>query len=371
MLALSEVAIEGLSYLPGSHGLLIATSDEKRLQLWSSTFDTDGLIATAARPVSEGVAPSLPSLDRTIALVTGLRPRAPLLRQFTADGKELRVVPQPHFDLRNLALSPDARRLAFRAATTMGKGTALFVFDLERRLGTAVASVQAGGFAAWSADGRMLAVARSGGFVDVVQPGQGTARTLQQGVIGGTTASSVTWTPDNREILFVRERGGNPELAAVRVDDSGQPEPRSVAGIPSLLGAALAPSGRYIAYVAGVPGRALVWVADFPRLANRVQVSSEGAGFPQWSMRGDEVWFVETGDFIAVPITSSSGELTAGKKRKVFTAPSGLSLVSRVGARLFATIDGKEFWIVDDRNEGEARVTLVQKVDQLVARADR
>jgi hypothetical protein len=136
--------------------------------------------------------------------------------------------------------------------------------------------------------------------------------------------------------------------------------------LPSVPRLSLSPNGRVLAYVAGTAPRPVVMVMTFPSLSSRIQVSSEGAWYPQWSSEGDEVWFVQGNDFVAVPIVSSNtGDLTAGPLRKLFIPPSGLRLTDGIKGRLFGTVDAKEFVLIDDRHEGDQQVTVIENVHQL------
>lgn len=193
-------------------------------------------------------------------------------------------------------------------------------------------------------------------------------------VSGGRTrrvASQVrgkaTWTPDGRRLLFVSGTGSATELLSVSTDRKGEPEPHALASIESLQRVSLSPSGRILAYVAGPPGRGALMLAPFPGLSPPRQVAGEGVRYLQWSPRGDELWFDRDNELLAVPVAMTrAGELTSGTPRSLFKPPAGLSLLDSRRGRVFATVDGKEFWMADQRSEGEPRVSVIQNIEPFV-----
>ncbi len=191
---------------------------------------------------------------------------------------------------------------------------------------------------------------------------------LASGIIG-----NATWTSDSRALLFLTRAGDANQVVSLAVDGGTKAAPQTAGPLPRGLFVqtvprlSLSPNGRLLAYVAGAAPRPVVMVMTFPSLSSRVQVSSEGAWYPQWSSKGDEVWFVQGNDLMAAPIVSSNtGELTAGPLRKLFTPPSGLRLTDGIKGKLFGTVDAKEFVLIDDRHEGDQQVTVIQNVHQLL-----
>ena len=113
VLTFAETNIFGMSYLPATRVLLVAAIDQnQRRALWAAPFDIARLTAGQPRPIVDGFLPSSPSADGHIVLMTGARPRLPILRRFDATGREVAAVAQHRVDLRNLELAPDGQRLS-------------------------------------------------------------------------------------------------------------------------------------------------------------------------------------------------------------------------------------------------------------------
>ena len=364
VLSFPESGVIGMAYLREARVLLVSTNDNQRNALWAAAFDRERLTAGEPRPILDGRFPSSPAANGDIALITGVRPRLPLLRRFDANAREIGVFPQHRLDLRNLELAPGGRHLALRAMSTLGSAPGLWIYDLERAVETFVASVRGVAFTAWSPDARRLAVTHwalsdSEGALDVIDVSGG-----RRGRMADRVRGKATWTPDGRRLLFVSGTGTATELLSVPTEGQGAAEPQALASIESLQRVSLSPSGRILAYVAGSPGRGALMLAPFPALSPRRQVAGEGVWHLQWSPRGDELWFGRDNELLAVPVAMTrAGEPTSGTPRSLFKPPPGLSLFDSRRGRVFATSDGKEFWMADERPEGEPRVSVIQNIE--------
>jgi serine/threonine protein kinase len=367
VLSFPDTGIVGMAYLADARVLLVATDDGNRRALWASPFDAASLTAGQPVPIADGFSPSAPSARGDIVLVTGVRPRVPLFRRFTDSGREIATAVQRRLDVRNPELAPDGRRIAYRARTTLGAPTGLWVYDIGRGIETFVAPVQGSGLATWSPDGRRLALTQQSdadGALDLVDVDAGQTRRLVAGGVRGKP----TWTTDNR-VLYIGGPDSAPEIRSISADFPGA-QGEMVASIPSLLRIALSPDGRILAYSDGPPQRAAVTVAPFPAMAPRVQVSAEGVEYFLWSPHSDALWLVSQNAIVSVPIAMNGArKLTSGAPRPIFVPPPGLTLLHSMRGRQFTTLDGKQFWMVDQRLEGVPRVTLIENVERLVRRA--
>ncbi|HEX9764135.1 MAG TPA: hypothetical protein VGA39_02530, partial [Candidatus Acidoferrales bacterium] len=68
------------------------------------------------------------------------------------------------------------------------------------------------------------------------------------------------------------------------------------------------PDGQWIAYVSDESGRDEVYVQSFPKLGNKVAVSTAGGSEPRWSRDGRELYYLSDQGgkrvLVAVPITT-------------------------------------------------------------------
>ena len=100
----------------------------------------------------------------------------------------------------------------------------------------------------------------------------------------------------------------------------------------------------------------------------RRQVSREGGRSPQWSPSGDEVWFSQGQDVVAVRVAlDRAGDLAVMDQRVLWTAPQGIGLFDRFAGTTYATVDGKRFLVLSERRSGYPHIGLIQNVAQLAA----
>jgi Tol biopolymer transport system component len=125
-----------------------------------------------------------------------------------ANGTGLRKVTRgPERDTQ-ATWSPDGRSIAFTRTESEGGAQSLWIVGAD---GTGAQRVADGGPAAWSPDGRRLAV---GGFgLRLVKAGGSGEQRLVSG-----EAEVAAWSADGRRILFTSWRDGNPEVYVVRAD---------------------------------------------------------------------------------------------------------------------------------------------------------
>ncbi len=217
------------------------------------------------------------------------------LVQFDAAGNSRQLSPEPE-TFQSIALAPDGTRLA---ATTWAGG-AVEIHDLRRgsrfRLprGDAIDLM----VNLWTLDGRRVVFAGTridspGGINLFWQPadGSGPPEPLSR-VLGEQHASS--WTPDGRQLAieeFLGDRTTDFDilLLPLQGDRQAQPLLRSPA---REVRPRISPDGRWIAYVSNESGRNEVYVQSFPKLGNKVAVSTSGGTEPLWSRDGRELYYL-------------------------------------------------------------------------------
>ncbi len=110
------------------------------------------------------------------------------------------------------------------------------------------------------------------------------------GLVGGI----ISTTPDGRVVTAHRFARGTGAPAVVWLDRQRDTVWRTL--IPPARRArevTLSPDGRWLAYATDLSGRDEVYVQSFPNVdAGLVQVSVDGGATPQWSPRGDRLFFV-------------------------------------------------------------------------------
>lgn len=180
------------------------------------------------------------------------------------------------------AWSPNGRQLAVVA----GDGAALHVVDADGR-NRALLAFGPVASPDWSPDGRSLTFERFG-WIHRIDADGTDERRLARG-------RSPAWSPGGVRIAFVSDRGGTDDLFALRASGGGLTQLTS--GLGSETDPSWAPSGRRLAYVtdeAGVPEVALLDVASraiAPLTSDRAIASGPG-----WSPDGRRIAYASTRD---------------------------------------------------------------------------
>ena len=95
----------------------------------------------------------------------------------------------------------------------------------------------------------------------------------------------------------------------------------------------LSPDGAYVAYVSNESGRYEVYVKPFPGGAGQWQVSFAGGSDPQWSARGDKLWFRAFGNNLMETSIDRSTTFGVGEPREVLKGdPNAVDLSGICGA---------------------------------------
>ena len=189
---------------------------------------------------------------------------------------------------------------------------------------------------------------------DAVDPlhGKGTAATF-----------GATWSRDARYLAFAGYRPGS--RGDIWVLERGNDKPRPVIETPANESdPTLAPDGQHVAYLSDETGRPELFVRTFPAGAAQVQVTSNGAAFPRWSRRGDEIFFVEGHTLMTVPVREGlpagalaevGPTLQVGNPQRLFDLEEH---AGRVGT--YGTADGQRFLVVRTIEPYEQGIAVVQ-----------
>ena len=194
----------------------------------------------------------------------------------------------------SFALAPDGRRVAV-GVSTPGGGLDIWVKQLDRGPFTRLTFSGRDRRPAWSPDGREIAFVRdsaSGGDVYArAVDGGGTERRLAN---LDRAIQEVSWSHDGRWILVRTETGaaGNGDILALSTRGDSTVV-RVATSAFSELQPAFSPDGRWVAYVSNDAVTNEVYVRPFPNSdAGRWQVSNGGGGSPVWSADGNELFFL-------------------------------------------------------------------------------
>jgi TolB protein len=165
-----------------------------------------------------------------------------------ADGEGGRVALSSTEPIISPAWSPNGRELAYVSFET--QRAAVWVQDLQTGRRSPVANFPGTNSApAWSPTGTHLAVALSRDAVAqlhlVARDGGGPPRRL---TVSGAIDTEPVFTPDGRQLYFVSDRGGGPQVYRMGLDGSA-PERVTFQGSYN-ISPAISPDGKTLAYVA-------------------------------------------------------------------------------------------------------------------------
>jgi hypothetical protein len=84
------------------------------------------------------------------------------------------------------------------------------------------------------------------------------------------------------------------------------------------------PDGRWLAYVSDDSGRQEVYVRSFPQMGAPRRISISGGVWPRWARDGHELYFMERGRLLAVPVRTNGAQLEVGSPTVLFQPTGGL-----------------------------------------------
>ena len=258
------------------------------------------------------------------------------------------------FDLPRL--SPDGRRLAFRAPAP---NCDIWMRDLERGVNTRLTYEGDNHGIAWFPDGSRLAFARGGedGLWEVMAAsvdGTGSVEVLSDTSI--PRASVTSMSPDSKFLLV--GSNGDTAVDVYLVDIAARSARPLLNSRFEEAAAVFSPDGRYIAYVSNDSGRDEVYLQSFPALDRREQISTDGGRSPLWSRDGRELFYRQDRQLLSVEV-STQPALRIGRPELLFD-----SELSTAGLPIWAnyelSADGQSFLMLRDQGgAGGAEVHIV------------
>jgi len=213
-------------------------------------------------------------------------------------------------------LSPDGRLLAFAAGTDDRRD--IWLYELASEKLTRITSEGDSHSPVWTPDGRKLTYGSARGTIEHVfwQPidSSGPAQSL---VTSSNRLWPAAWTPDGRLLLYWDEAPTSFSRSYfISVDGDRTPQPLFPPG-GNPMHFTLSPNGRWVAFMSDETGRTEVYVAPFPALNTRHQLTVEGGHQPRWSRDGRQLFYRWGDGVFAVPVDTGS-TFSAGKPARLF-----------------------------------------------------
>jgi Tol biopolymer transport system component len=294
------------------------------------------------------------------------------------DGRRGAIVGEPaHY--QQLVLSPSGRRAAVQRVDTDDGNADLWVVDLDTGITSRMTTHAAmDGDPAWAPDERSLVFTsyrsgpgtawlwdfvsgRESPYFDIaasaaVRPTSPAAATPPTALAPARIPEGIAvddWTRDGR-YLVVRTFG----QALYLVPTAGDRVAQLMADTPYVEDQSqVSPDGRWIAFNSDESGRWEVYVARFPDVTDRRQVSSAGGVQPRWRRDSGELYYLSLdGVVMAAAVEAGGRENRLGAPRALFrTQVSPSPNVPQYDV----TADGQRFLVLEPARSGGEPVTFV------------
>ncbi len=304
--------------------------------LMARSFDIDtGEFTGAAFPVAEGAVSSgwaayeglgyfSVSPSGVIAYhARGTATRKSVLTWYRRDGTQLSTVGAPEYQY-HLSLSPDGNQAALQIENPDRPGYSIWTYDLEReRKSRLTIHPSSSALPVWSPDSKRIAFGsmRSGKLeIYIKTVGRDDVEPLYEGGLASYTnaeidgsaeirsAHALDWSPDgNYLVYFTKDDSGNADLWAVLLDQRDRPIPIMHSPYTE-EDAAISPDGHWLAYTSDKAGQFEIYVTGFPGSGRTWQISADGGIRPEWSPKGNELFFLDPNYTLKAAEVKSEGE---------------------------------------------------------------
>ena len=249
-------------------------------------------------------------------------------------------------------LSPDGTRLAIQA--TSPQGSDIWVYDLATRTPTRLTTAGNAFGPAWTPDGRRVVFLsnRSGGYAFWWQLADGSSPAEK--LVEGEGMFAGTVSPDGHTLIFQRQRKNAWGLWQAKLDGDRKARPLSVEAFDEYM-PAIAPDGRWLAYVSNASGPLEIYVRPFPGPGAAIQVSRGGGTEPVWSRDGHRLFYRSGRQLVAATVSDGSSFVVAARA-PLFTDDFEGEMPH---SNYDITPDGKRFIMVAARAQGGPETVVV------------
>ena len=271
---------------------------------------------------------------------TGVNSNGSTLQWVDRSGNRLGTLGE-EADYGDVALSPDATRVAVSVLDRARNTRDLWIYDIMRGIRTRF-TFDAGDerFASWTPDGSHIVFSSNRvGNEDLYRKSSNGAGVEEAVLTAEGTQRPFSWSSDGRYLLY--ESGTPPDIWVLPTFGDRKPFPLLETPFVEAQ-PRLSPDGKWVAYQSNESGRAEVYVTGFPKAAGKWQVSTSGGSWPAWNGAGTELFYVNTNtsEFLAADVSSEADGFRVRGVQPLFQISARI-----LGSSYAATPDGKRFLV--------------------------
>jgi serine/threonine-protein kinase len=221
----------------------------------------------------------------------------------------------------------------------------IWIFDLERGTRSRVTFEDGWDYLpVWSPDGRRIAWSHSdpttGGWHVYVRDVDGSTPPQHRYGQGREVAWATAFSPDGRSIAVSQTVEG--EGGITMISDAGSDPPAALVDHPAYpeRNPSFSADGKWVSWASWETGQPELYVASYPELRNRRQLSTASVGYPAiafWGA-GEIIYLAPDGSFMSVPVRDAGTYLELGEPKPLFKL-DGLTAVG-------VSPDGQQFAVV-------------------------
>jgi eukaryotic-like serine/threonine-protein kinase len=233
-------------------------------------------------------------------------------------GKEIGKTGDPA-PYRDIALSPDGKRLAYSCIDPTANTEDIWVRDLARNVSSRLTfDPKEDIWPVWSPDGTRITFAskRTGPFLPMTKlaNGVGSDEQLFQGE-PGVYYGPTCWSRDGKSIGIARLSQGQWDVGIY--DVTSRTTKWLVTTQFNEQHPEISPDGRFLAYQSAESGRWQVYVLELGGSGGKWQISQSAGTMPTWRADGKELFFVSRGTYYVVPV-NTAGSFESGTPVRLF-----------------------------------------------------
>jgi serine/threonine protein kinase/Tol biopolymer transport system component len=328
--------------------------------IWAMPFSLARLETTgdAFLVAENGAWPSV-SADGTLTYISEPLGKQQLVR-LDRQGKVLSTIGPllPGTQIGGVALSGDQKRVAIDAFANGYED--IWIVDTARGTRTRLTFTPSrDAEAAWSPDSLRIAFTteREGTSNIFVQPLDPHAKAYPL-IEGGADKFNSQWSQDGRYLVYeMLDKRTNRDIWYLDMTPGGRrgagaKERKPVLFLQTPFDEAMpqiSPDNRFLAYMSNISGQWEVYVRPFPKGNGQWQVSVKGGGYPRWSPRGNELFYVAGNSLMSAKIAAQP-TLRVEATQKLFDWKQlGLYLLRRYDI----SADGQNIVAVQETSSGK------------------